>query len=190
MASETLRPGRGVLLVARPQLLDPNFVHTVVLLCDHDDEQGTFGFVLNRRSDNTLADVLTGEHDFRGRRDPVYLGGPVGLDQLAIVHREPGLPKALEVLPGVFVGGEARVLGDRVRQKVTAESDIRFLVGYAGWGKGQLVREMTEDTWVLVPGRPEWVFDADPASLWRRVLRGMGGAYATMANMPSDPEMN
>lgn len=183
-------PGRGVLLVAKPQLLDPNFVHTVVLLCDHDEGQGTFGFVLNRPSENSLGQVLQGDHAFRGRIDPVFLGGPVGLDQLAVVHREPGLPQAMEVLPGVFVGGDSQVLGERVRERRTPEDAIRFLVGYSGWGKGQLARELEEDAWVLCPGRPEWVFDREPRTLWRRVLRTMGGPYALMANMPVDPEVN
>jgi len=190
MASEDIQPARGVLLVAKPQLLDPNFQHTVVLLCDHDDEQGTFGFVINRRSDNTLAEVLQGESGFRGRKDRVFLGGPVGLDQLAIVHREPGLPRSLEVLPGVFVGGDAEDLGGRVRERETPEDAIRFLVGYSGWGKGQLARELEEEAWVLCPGRPGWVFDRSPETLWRRVLRSMGGNYSLMANTPSDPELN
>ena len=190
MATEDLRPARGVLLVARPHLLDPNFLHTGVLLCDHDDGKGTLGFVLNRPSENTLADVLQGDHDFHGRRDLVYVGGPVGLDQMAIFHREEGLPEAMEVLPGVFVGGKAELLGERVRERKTPEERIRFLVGYSGWGKGQLAREMEEDAWALCPGRPEWVFDREPRTLWRRVLRSMGGPYAALANMPVDPEMN
>jgi putative transcriptional regulator len=190
MPADDLRPARGVLLVARPHLLDPNFQHTVVLLCDHDDAEGTLGFVLNRPSENSLAEVLQGDHEFRGRRDPVYLGGPVGLDQLAILHREPGLPGAVEVLPGVFAGGDAALLGERVREKGTPPSEIRFLVGYSGWGKRQLASEMDEETWVLCPARPEWVFDPEPETLWRRVLRSMGGPYAVLANTPADPELN
>ena len=190
MAAEELRPARGTLLVAKPHLLDPNFARSVVLLCDHDDETGTFGFVINRRSENSLSEVLAGDHDFAGRRDAVFVGGPVGLDQLAVVHREPGLDRALEVLPGVFVGGDAAVLGTRLREKSAPESDLRFLVGYAGWGKGQLAREMEEDTWVVAPGSREWVFDPEPESMWRRVLRSLGGAHALMANAPTDPELN
>ena len=113
-----------------------------------------------------------------------------GQNQLAILHREPGLPGAMEVLPGVFVGGDAAVLGNVFSKKGTAVDDLRFVVGYSGWGKGQLAGELTEDAWVLCPGRPEWVFDPEPGTLWRRVLRSMGGTYATMANTPVDPEMN
>ncbi len=190
MPADPVVPGRGVLLVAKPQLLDPNFVHTVVLLCDHQDEEGSLGFVLNRPSENNLGQVLQGDHSFQGRLDPVYVGGPVGMDQLAVMHREPDLPQAMEVLPGVFVGGDSRALGERVKERGTPVEDLRFIVGYSGWGKGQLSRELSEDAWVLCPGRAEWIFDPDPRTLWRRVLRTMGGPYAMMANMPVDPEVN
>jgi putative transcriptional regulator len=190
MATEALAPARGTLLVARPHLLDPNFARTVVLLCDHDDDEGTFGFVVNRPSENALEDVLSGEHDFQGRTDLVYVGGPVGLDSLAILHREPGLVGAVEVLPEVFLGGKPEELGETFRERKTPEEGVRFLVGYSGWGKGQLRREMEEDAWVVVPARKEWVFDPQPATLWGRVLRSLGGPYAVMANVPADPEMN
>jgi putative transcriptional regulator len=185
-----LRPGPGVLLVAKPRLVDPNFLHTVVMLCEHDDAKGTLGFVLNRPTENVLPDVLRGDHGFDGRRDRVFLGGPVGLDQLAVVHRIADLPRTLEVLPGVFVGGDADDLGSRLRAEATPEEEVRFLVGYSGWGEGQLAREMEEDSWILAPGRPEWTFDPEPRTLWRRVLRSLGGPYALLANMPSDPELN
>lgn len=185
-----LKPGPGVLLVATPRLLDPNFLRTVVLLCDHDDREGTLGFVLNRPSPKSLEEILKGDPDFPGRRDTVYVGGPVGLDRLAVMHREEGLPGALEVLPGVYLGGDLGPLSARVRERGTAAEAMRFLVGYAGWGKGQLAAEMEEDTWVLCPGRPEWVFDPDPSTLWRRVLRSLGDAGSLMANAPVDPELN
>jgi putative transcriptional regulator len=190
MASDEILPARGTLLVARPHLLDPNFAHTVVLLCDHDDGEGTLGFVLNRPSENRLPDVLRGDHAFPGRSDRVYLGGPVGLDSLAVMHREEGLDGAVEVLPGVYLGGAPPEIGERVRLHATPEGSIRFLVGYSGWGKGQLAREMEEETWVVAPASPAWVFDPAPETLWRRVLRSLGGACSTMANMPRDPESN
>lgn len=179
-----------MLLVARPTLLDPNFARTVVLLCEHDDEEGSLGFVLNRPSPSRLGEILQGDHDFEGRNDPVFLGGPVELDKLAIVHHEEGLPGSVEVLPGVFLGGKVEDLGERVRKEDTPEGGIRFFVGYSGWGKGQLAREMEEDTWLLCPARPEWIFDPDPATLWKRVLRTFGGPWSVAARSPADPEMN
>ncbi len=189
MAIPLVRPERGVLLVARPHLLDPNFMHTVVLLCDHEEE-GSLGFVLNRPAERGLHQVLQGDHDFGGRTDAVYLGGPVGRDSLAILHREDGVPGTVEVLPGLYLGGNPRALGRRVRARPTPPGQVRFLVGYSGWGKGQLAREIEEDTWVLAPGDASWVFDPEPKTLWRRVLRSLGGDEAMLANFPVDPSVN
>ncbi|MHC4821381.1 MAG: YqgE/AlgH family protein, partial [Planctomycetota bacterium] len=154
------QPGlkRGTLLVAKPHLLDPNFMHTVVMLCEHSAEDGALGFVLNRPSENRLPEVLSGDHDFKGRSDRVFLGGPVGTDSLAILHREEGLIGSTPLYPGIYLGGDPSELGQRVQAKDTAVSDLRFLVGYSGWGKGQLEHEISENTWVLCPGQPEWVF--------------------------------
>jgi len=176
--------------VARPQLLDPNFTRTVVLLCDHDDARGTFGFVLNRPSEQRLGDVLRGEHAFGGRSDRVFVGGPVGLDSLAILHDRAGTPESMEVIPGVLLGGDVEALGEDLGAGAAGEERLRFLVGYSGWGEGQLAREMTEDAWVVCPARADWVFDPDPGTLWPRVLRSMGGEYRMWALTPSDPELN
>ncbi|MCK6479036.1 MAG: YqgE/AlgH family protein [Planctomycetaceae bacterium] len=190
MPQGILRPARGTLLVARPHLLDPNFMRTVVLLCDHDDERGTFGFVLNRPSGKGLAEVLRDGSAFEGRDDPVFAGGPVGLDSLAILHREEGIPGSMEILPGVMLGGDVDVLGARFREGSAPGGAPRFVVGYSGWGEGQLAREMTEDTWVVCPAEARWVFDPEPATLWSRVLRSMGGEYRMWALSPADPELN
>jgi putative transcriptional regulator len=167
-------PARGRLLVARPGLLDPNFARTVILLCEHHDDEGTLGFVLNRPTPRRLTDILSGEHEFPGRRDPVWWGGPVGLDGMSLLHRLPRVRGASEVAPGVFVGGAVQELGPRVRKSATPEDELRFVVGYAGWGRGQLDREMKEDSWVVLPASREIVFDADSETLWRRLLRDSG----------------
>jgi putative transcriptional regulator len=182
-------PSRGKLLVARPHLLDPNFARTVVLLCEHDDAKGSLGFVLNRPTDKGLDEVLQGEHDFAGRVDPVFLGGPVGMEGLAVLHPFSAVPGAVEILPGVALGGEATDLGKRLSESRTAPSEVRFLVGYAGWGEGQLKAEMEQESWVVAPGRAELIF-SDPAALWRRALRDLGGPWSMLANAPSDPSLN
>ncbi len=191
MPPEELPPARGTLLVARPHLLDPNFMRTVVLLCDHDDARGSLGFVLNRPSGKGLGEVLRGEHAFEGRGDRVFVGGPVGLDSLAILHGMGGVAGAMEVLPGVVLGGDVEDLGARIRAGSIPEEELRFMVGYAGWGEGQLAGEMAEGTWIVLPATAPRVFDrGDPATLWSRVLKSLGGEYRTWANAPADPEMN
>src|SRR6185295_7440622 len=105
-----LLPTRGTLLVASPRLLDPNFMHAVVLLCDHGP-QGSYGVIVNRRGEIKLSDLGSDAPLLEGRTDPVWFGGPVGVEQLQILH---GLgdtvPGALALMPGVQLGGDTQVL--------------------------------------------------------------------------------
>ena len=191
MPPEELPPARGTLLVARPHQLDPNFKPTEVVLCDNPAPRGSLRFLLNRPSGKGLGEVLRGEHAFEGRGDRVFVGGPVGLDSLAILHGMGGVAGAMEVLPGVVLGGDVEDLGARIRAGSIPEEERRFMVGYAGWGEGQLAGEMAEGTWIVLPATAPRVFDrGDPATLWSRVLKSLGGEYRTWANAPADPEMN
>lgn len=183
-------PTRGAFLVASPKLLDPNFMHSVVLLVDHGP-QGSYGVIVNRRAELTLEDVGTDGPLFEGRGDPLWFGGPVGAEQLQVLH---GLgetvPGSLAVLPGVQLGGDPQVLRRLLAGDEAVAAPAKFVVGYSGWGAKQLEGELREGAWVLCPGAERFVFDADPETLWRRVLRARGGPYAELADLPPDPTWN
>lgn len=92
----------GILLIADPFLQDPNFKRSVIFLCDHQEE-GSFGFVLNREFEHTMDDLIDG---FEGHPFPVFFGGPVQPDTIHFLHQYPDLiPGGVEILDGVFVGG-------------------------------------------------------------------------------------
>ncbi|HET6204117.1 MAG TPA: YqgE/AlgH family protein [Planctomycetota bacterium] len=186
MPKPPIEPRPGSLLLAAPHLSDPNFRRTAVLLCDHTGK-GAFGFVLNRPAGRSLEDVLPVPNHFPERNDPVYLGGPVGLDSMTVFHQESDLTGSREVLPGVFIGGEVEELARVVALRKTPPSDLRFLIGYSGWGEGQLLNEVRENAWVVCPCRPQWVFDPDPETLWQRALRTIG---AFLRHFPDEPQAN
>jgi len=174
VASESLR---GSLLIAMPQLLDPNFRRGVVLMLAHDDE-GSFGLVLNRELDlsaNRLCDSL----DVRWCGDPrvsTHWGGPVEpasgwvlFDEDPVLADRPG--EHTEVAPGLHFGDSLDVL------KSVAEEpphDARIYLGYAGWGGGQLEEELAQGAWLLAPLERRLVFDVPADRMWDTVLRGMG----------------
>ena len=81
-----IEPGAGILLISDPFLKDPNFMRTVVFLCEHQ-EQGSFGFVLNRKYENTIDEIIP---ELEGYKLPVYYGGPVQTDTLHFLHQYPG----------------------------------------------------------------------------------------------------
>jgi putative transcriptional regulator len=184
----------GTLLLARPFLGDPNFERTVVLVCRHDEEDGTFGLVLNRLTDLVLADVLD---EYPGPNVRLGLGGPVQHNTLHYIHRIADLPEAIQLgapenpsdAP-VFWGGDFETLLDWLLDGRIEPDDVRFFVGYSGWSSGQLDAEMANDSWAVRRNGAEKVFTFDPEELWRGVLLEMGGKYRVLANYPIDPSLN
>jgi putative transcriptional regulator len=177
----------GVLLVAEPALLDPNFRRTVILLCDHNAE-GSFGLILNRPTEYHLGEVLA---EPPGIDALLYLGGPVQTDTLHYLHPYVDeVDEAVAVLDGVGWGGPFEEIVERVRLGALDADGFRFFIGYSGWGAGQLATEVEEGGWLVLPGSAADVFDGDPSVLWRDVMRGLGGEYALLSNYPDDPRMN
>lgn len=186
MVIPELSPARGVLLVAPPQVSDPNFWRSVVLLCEHG-EQGSFGLVLNRPLTLDLEDVLDG----LSGGNLLSLGGPVQQDTLHFLHRHADMvEEAVEVVAGVHWGGDFKAISYLVESRVASPRDLRFFIGYAGWRPGQLEEEISSGGWFLVRAQDELVFSEKPEDLWGATLRYMGGAYAFLANFPIDPRVN
>ena len=166
----TLQPAAGRLLVATPQLVDPNFAHTVVLVTHHDS-QGTLGVIVNWPSDHLLREAVPWVGDFEERDDRLYIGGPVDPERVVLLlrrSREP--PKSERVLDDVWVSGSPETLRDAMVRRVD-ESDLRAMAGYAGWAAGQLEAELSRGDWYVVRGRPELVFDASPQTLWEALVK-------------------
>ncbi|GAB3017873.1 YqgE/AlgH family protein [Niabella terrae] len=180
-------PVSGSLLVANPHLSDPHFLRSVIFLCEHSEE-GSFGFVLNRKLDYSVGQLVTELEDFNL---PVYEGGPVEQNTLHFLHQYPEkIPGGREVLEGVFWGG---AFEDLIHLIVTGMADvgkIRFFQGYSGWGPDQLGEEMEEKAWIVAKALPGYLFAADEKQLWREVLKALGGDYNLILNAPLDPRMN
>lgn len=169
----THKAGGGFLLVASPELLDPNFRQTVVLIVAHDGE-GSFGLVLNRPLEQRLGEVLP-DGDPRAADVVLFEGGPVKTDMVQFVTARGDLGRA--VVPGVRVGAGL----DELLDLEVEPEEIHAYVGYAGWGGGQLERETEEGSWIIAPARAEHVFEVPADRLWVSVLRELGGEYAWMA---------
>jgi putative transcriptional regulator len=177
----------GLLLIAPPALTDPNFHRAVVLLCEHTDE-GSFGLVINRVLDARPADIVDGMDAYRGH---LMLGGPVQTDTLHYLHRHGAtISDAMPVINGVVWGGDFDMIKAIIDSHVASANDLRFFLGYAGWTADQLKDEIDQGGWIVTPAEPDDVFASDVSTLWRTVLRRMGGEYAILANFPDDPRMN
>lgn len=162
----------GTLLVADRRLADPNFEKTVVLIITYD-EHGTVGLVLNRRSDIPVAMLLAGVKEAKDRTDIAFSGGPVEPKSvLALLRARKGPDGAQHVAGDLWAILDQDLLQDTLAARTGADK-LRFYVGYAGWGPGQLEAEMDAGAWRAIHSNSDTVFDAEPDSLWDRVVRSL-----------------
>ncbi len=179
---------RGNLLLSAPNLFDPNFRRTVVLIAEHTPE-GALGLVLNRPAETTVGEAVPDLEWIAGSPDEaVYAGGPVGADSVIVLaeFEDPDLAAAM-VLEDV---GFVPAVGAGTDEIAAATTRARVFAGHAGWGPGQLEDEMAENSWIVEPAQAQDVFSDDPEDLWSAVLRRKGQQWRLVATMPQDPSRN
>lgn len=182
-----LKPEKGRLLISEPFLPDPNFERTVVLLCDHNEE-GSFGFVLNKPSTVKVNEVM---EDINNLDEVVFIGGPVQQDTLHFIHRNTPLEKAVVICDEIRWGGSFEDLIILTNTRQISSTDIRFFLGYSGWGPGQLESELDQNSWIVCDYiNDELLFDTNPQLMWKKALENMGGRFSVYSNYPVDPSLN
>lgn len=168
--TETFRP---TLLLSMPQLQDPNFAKTVVLLCDYVPD-GAFGLVLNRPTDAPASSMVRLEPPIeRGNELPLCTGGPVEPDRgWILIGEEPEDADYRTIVPGVYLS-TSPILLRRVLEARPAPR-ARVLAGYAGWGPGQLDEELSHSAWLMCDVDVDLVFDTDASIMWETAIRRLG----------------
>lgn len=171
-----------------PQVLDPFFHQSVVLLVHHETE-GSVGFIVNRPTTIRVAEVLQGlEVDWHGEHgERAFFGGPVRPQIGTLLYRPANDEVNLEdsVAPGIAMtqqlDGLATVLAG-------APPELRLVLGYAGWGEGQLVEEILRNDWVVAPVNADLVFADDPEAAWRAAFDSVGIDPATLPTWTPDTD--
>lgn len=182
-----LPPLKGRLLIASPFLEDPYFSRTLIILCDHNDE-GSFGFVLNRYIELDLPDLLENLPETAGR---ISLGGPVENNSLYYIHTLGDLiPESVHIGGNLYLGGDFRTISDGIGNRTIDSSKVRFFVGYSGWSEEQLEDEIKERSWYVRDLNDLPVMDTVRDDLWNEALKGMGKPFANLAHFPTDPKLN
>jgi putative transcriptional regulator len=186
-----LRIQPGTLLAAWPDLLDPNFMHAVVLIVSHE-EQGAFGLVLNRSSGLSTRKLLS-EHPLLGRADlPVAIGGPVDHRTMHFLHTLPGqIPGGVPIEGDLHLGGDLEALGRLfVADPGRARRGVRMFLGYAGWSSGQLEAEIQAGSWMPARLDIARLFEGSIDELWRDTVRSIGPLARGMERLPPNPHWN
>lgn len=180
---------QGRLLVASPALADGVFDRTVVLVLEHDADDGALGLVLTTPSATPLAEVLPEWATLSAEPTAVFWGGPVGAGSaICLGLARPGV----EPFPWQPVVGRLGVVDLQAGPELLggAVESLRVFSGYAGWSAGQLDAELDAGAWWVVDADPLDVVDPAPRDLWRAVLRRQGGRLARYALFPLDASLN
>jgi putative transcriptional regulator len=179
----------GRLLVATPQLKDPNFERTVVLLVAHE-EGGALGVVLNRATEVAVADVLSGWGPLASEPSVVFEGGPVQPEAaICLARTRVGVTRlsGFNRVSGAVGTVDLSSDSTRIAPAVVA---VRVFAGYAAWAPGQLEGEIEGGSWFVFDALPGDAFVNRPDDLWPLVLRRQGGLMAAVATYPADPTQN
>ena len=162
------------LLLSMPQLTDPNFARSVVLLCEHAPE-GAFGLVVNRPSDIAAADAVRLEPPLDDPNDlPLLIGGPVEPHRgWILTTKAPEQEEHRGLGAGLFLSASPVLL----RRVLTARPLPRrtvVLAGYAGWGPGQLDAELAASSWLIMPVELDLIFEIPSSASWEMAIRRLG----------------
>jgi putative transcriptional regulator len=179
--SSSLAP---TLLLSMPQLQDPNFARTVILLCEHAAE-GAFGLVLNRPTELAAASVVKLDPPVVNAPDgnglTLWVGGPVEPQRgWILIGNDPtgSTIDARRIVDGVYLSASPLLLR-RVLEAAPAPR-ARVLAGYAGWGPGQLDDELAQSSWLLADVQPDLIFDVEAAAMWETAIRRLGADPLTL----------
>jgi putative transcriptional regulator len=197
-----IEPGKflkGQLLLDSGQLRGSFFQRTVVLICEHNAE-GAFGLVLNRSTGSKIGEMVVADLPQTLKEFPLYLGGPVQPTALSFLHSDVFIPEPdqsqisieapdVNVIPNLLLGHSLDTLME-IGESFSPTRKVKMFAGYAGWSPGQLEDEMKRKAWLTHPASLELVLDADPVTLWQKVLRAMGPKYKLLSQMPEDLSLN
>jgi putative transcriptional regulator len=175
----------GSILLAHPDLEDPNFFRSVVLISAHAEESGVIGVIINRPTDKTLSDIANELPDPILADIPVYEGGPVHKDQIILtawkwIHEE----SMFKLYFGLTL--------ERARELLQEENiEVRAFSGYSGWDAGQLEDEIAEGAWVVstLRGKPISHMSGND-DLWRTLLIAAAPEMLIILDSPEDPSLN
>jgi putative transcriptional regulator len=180
---------KGSLLIAEPFMLDGYFKRSVVLLAIHNEKEGTLGFIVNKPIKNVaLSDIVK---PFENATDwPIYFGGPVQTTSLFYIHRLGDLiTDSKEIVEGIYFGGDFKIVQELVKKDEATPQDIKFFLGYAGWGENQLEDEIARNSWLTTTAKPSLVFNKmSQNEWWRKAVFQTPHFY--VANFPENAYLN
>ncbi len=179
---------KGKFLVAGREMKDPRFAEAVIFLVDYS-ARGAMGLVINHPSHARLSKAFPDMEGLKKRTDPLYIGGPVRIDQMFMLVRSSGKPEdSRHVFKDVYVSGSKTLL-QRMIDKGESGKRFHVFTGYAGWSPRQLDREVALGGWYVMPADAETIFEKEPSQIWPELIRRSSLKWIGGENMvnPASP---
>jgi putative transcriptional regulator len=181
-----LVPKQGRIIISEPFLPGHYFNRSTVLLVEYS-MKGAVGFILNKPIDYPVKDVFKDFPDFEA---DIFIGGPVSNDQLFFIHTlGDKIHGSVRVKENLYWGGDFDHLKSIIRAGLVDHDQIRFFLGYSGWGEGQLDNEIAEHSWLVEEAAVESIMESDE-NFWVESVSKIGGHYELWQYFPVDPSLN
>lgn len=182
-----VKVAKGNCLISEPFSPDSYFGRSVVLITEHNEKEGTLGYILNKPIEVPIEDLFP---DFPTFDAKCFIGGPVNPDTIHYLHtRIDLLPDSTHITDNIYWGGDFDQLKDHIYDKKIKSSEIRFFLGYSGWAPEQLQTEIEEKFWIVSKIESKTVMNANK-NTWKEILNNLGDSYSLWANSPANPAMN
>tara|TARA_Y100001968_G_C19426318_1_gene754579 strand:+ start:1437 stop:2024 length:588 start_codon:yes stop_codon:yes gene_type:complete len=181
-----LKPAIGRVLISEPFMDDEHFSRSVIYLCEHNANE-SYGFILNQVLSATLSELI---NEIDNKEFSVCYGGPVSSDSLFYFHNlGDKIINSKKIAKNLWTGGDFHQLVDLINNHQIDSSNIRFFLGYSGWSKDQLIKEIADNTWIVSEYDSNKVISLND-NLWQAILSDKGGKYKVVSNCPKDPTSN
>jgi len=178
----TLMSGTApLLLLSMPQMADPNFTRTVILICDYTAEDGAFGLVVNRQMEERACEVVKTNPPVQV--DPnlrLWIGGPVDQERAWVLSADAQGPdeEQREIAPGVVLSVSQSLALELLQAPPSSRAKV--VVGYAGWKPGQLEHEIAASSWLTADVDPSLIFGVPAERMWEEAIRRLGAHPANL----------
>jgi putative transcriptional regulator len=178
----------GTALITEPFALEQTFKRAVVLICEHKEEEGTVGFIVNKKTDFVVHELIENFPKFEAH---VYMGGPVAPETLHYIHNVGDLLEgSVEISRGIYWGGHFDKLKFLIESELIKPKNIRFFLGYSGWDPGQLYDEIDTGSWIIEEIHANYIFKEAPEKLWKQILINKGNTFSVIAQMKDSTRVN
>ncbi len=186
--NKTERIEKGSLLIATPNVSDPLYKQSVVLICEYTS-YGSFGLILNKPYLSEPKEATVEMDEILHLKESLRIGGTMQQNQLMLLHASKRhRDQTLRVADGVYLGGDFPFLQELIKDE--PDSSLLICFGYTGWTAGELEKQLEDGLWYISPASKSLIFDIPCEKLWKEILVSMGGDYKNISMIPSDLTLN